>query len=584
MAKQKHSLRRDSARMKPSRGVLIVLVIAGLVAPFTGLIPGWTVGLATAVYCNALAAIGLNLIFGVTGMLALGQAAFMVMPAYCAGILDNFGVPFYLSLAAGLAVTLLLAKYTGRVFVRLPGIYLAVGTLGFGYFVEGVARAFPSLSGGASGLLLERGRGIGDQAWYAIASIALIAGIAVYLWLVRGAFWRRLRTINHDELAAAVLGIHVGKCKEQVFLIGAAFAAVAGLLRAYYIGLAIPEDGGVDHSLEQLAMVMVGGAGYVFGPIFGTAALQWLFVITGYAKSYVLLVYGAVFLTAVLYLKDGIAGWIAKGWHELERLLDGPEPHKAAVTPTELVATDDPQRKGICLAVSDVSKRFRGVLALDCVSFSVAFGEIFTIVGPNGAGKSTLFNIVSGVESPSSGTVKVAAKDLGSFSISERARFIGRSFQVARLVPDLTVVENILVRLDQIAPDLTEGLRVSIAHEQIAAFGLAGIADTAVSTLSAGQHKLVDLTRAAVGNPALVLLDEPAVGLAAAELEHLKSLLYKLQERGSAVVIVEHNIDFVAEVAQRGIVLDGGRQIAFGVTREILADEKVREAYFGALA
>jgi ABC-type branched-subunit amino acid transport system ATPase component/ABC-type branched-subunit amino acid transport system permease subunit len=575
--------------MKPSRIVLIVVIVAAFVAPFTALIPGWTLGLATAVYCNALAAIGLNLIFGVTGMLALGQAAFMVVPAYCVGILDNFGVPFYLSLAAGVTVTLLLAKYTGRVFVRLPGIYLAVGTLGFGYFVEGVARAFPSFSGGASGLLLERGRDIGDNAWYAIASIALIAGTAVYLRLVRGAFWRRLRTINHDELAAAVLGIHVGKCKEQVFLIGAAFAIVAGLLRAYYIGLAIPEDGGVDHSLEQLAMVMVGGAGYVFGPIFGTAALQWLFVITGYAKSYVLLVYGAVFLIAVLYLKDGIAGWIAKGWHELERRLDWPEPAKPHVTPMQpaalpLIAADELQREGVCLAVSNVAKRFKGVLALDCVSFSVDFGEIFTIVGPNGAGKSTLFNIVSGIESPSSGAVKVAAKDLGSFSISERARFIGRSFQVARLVPDLTVVENILVRLDQIAPDLTESQRFGIAHDEIAAFGLAGIADTAASRLSAGQHKLVDLTRAAVGYPALVLLDEPAVGLTADELEHLRLLLFKLRERGSAVVIVEHNIDFVAEVAQRGIVLDGGRPIAFGATKEILADEKVRAAYFGALA
>jgi ABC-type branched-subunit amino acid transport system ATPase component/ABC-type branched-subunit amino acid transport system permease subunit len=575
--------------MKPSRIVLIVLAVAAFVAPFTALIPGWTLGLATAVYCNALAAIGLNLIFGVTGMLALGQAAFMVVPAYCAGILDNFGVPFYLSVAAGVAVTLLLAKYTGRVFVRLPGIYLAVGTLGFGYFVEGVARAFPSFSGGASGLLLERGRDIGDNAWYVIASIALIAGTGVYLRLVRGAFWRRLRTINHDELAAAVLGIHVGKSKEQVFLIGAAFAIVAGLLRAYYIGLAIPEDGGVDHSLEQLAMVMVGGAGYVLGPIFGTAALQWLFVITAYAKSYVLLVYGAVFLVAVLYLKDGIAGWVAKGWHELERRLDGPEPSKPRVTPMQpaalpLIAADELQREGVCLAVSNVAKRFKGVLALDCVSFSVDFGEIFTIVGPNGAGKSTLFNIVSGIESPSSGAVKVAAKDLGSFSISERARFIGRSFQVARLVPDLTVVENILVRLDQIAPDLTENQRFGIAHDEIAAFGLASIADTAASRLSAGQHKLVDLTRAAVGNPALVLLDEPAVGLTADELEHLRSLLFKLRERGSAVVIVEHNIDFVAEVAQRGIVLDGGRPIAFGATKEILADEKVREAYFGALA
>jgi branched-chain amino acid transport system permease protein len=293
--------------MKPSRIVLAVLLIAGIVAPFTALIPGWTVGLATVVYFNALSAIGLNLIFGVTGLLALGQAAFMVVPAYCVGILDNFGVPFVVSVAASLAVTLVLAKYTGRVFVRLPGIYLAVGTLGFGYFVEGVARAFPSFSGGASGLIFERGRAIGDHFWYAIALAALIAGLLVYLRLVRGAFWRRLRTIHHDELAAAVLGIHVGKSKEQVFLIGSAFAAVAGLLKAYYVGLAVPEDGGVDRSLEQLVMVMVGGPGYFLGPILGTAAMQWLFVITGYAKSYVLLLYGAVFLGAAGLQKDGLS-------------------------------------------------------------------------------------------------------------------------------------------------------------------------------------------------------------------------------------------------------------------------------------
>ena len=353
--------------MKPSRIVLAVLLIAGIVAPFTALIPGWTVGLGTVIYFNALSAIGLNLIFGVTGLLALGQAAFMVVPAYCVGILDNFGVPFVVSVAASLAVTLVLAKYTGRVFVRLPGIYLAVGTLGFGYFVEGVARAFPSFSGGASGLIFERGRAIGDHYWYAIALAALIAGLLVYLRLVRGAFWRRLRTIHHDELAAAVLGIHVGKSKEQVFLIGSAFAAVAGLLKAYYVGLAVPEDGGVDRSLEQLVMVMVGGPGYFLGPILGTAAMQWLFVITGYAKSYVLLLYGAVFLGAVLYLKDGIAGWVAKGWLELERRLDGPKRATSPVAPVAriLVERSKLPRSGKCLEVSDISKRFKGVLALD---------------------------------------------------------------------------------------------------------------------------------------------------------------------------------------------------------------------------
>jgi ABC-type branched-subunit amino acid transport system ATPase component len=254
-----------------------------------------------------------------------------------------------------------------------------------------------------------------------------------------------------------------------------------------------------------------------------------------------------------------------------------------AITAPSIAERDDSHHSGVSLSASGISKRFEGVVALDGVSFSVNFGEIFTIVGPNGAGKSTLFNIVSGIEAPTSGTIKLAEKNISSFSVSERARFIGRSFQVARLVPDLTVVENITVRLDQIAADLSESQRSAIAYEQISAFGLSSVAGAAVGRLSAGQQKLVDVTRAAAGNPALVLLDEPAVGLSADELDHLKSLLLKLQARGTAVVIVEHNIDFVAEVAKRGIVLDGGRPIAFGEIKEILADQKVREAYFGAL-
>jgi branched-chain amino acid transport system permease protein len=570
--------------MKRSRIILLAIAIFMIALPFTGLVLGWSVGLATLVYFDALTVIGLNLIFGVTGMLTLGQAAFMAVPAYCAGILESVGVPCVLSVVAGLTITLVLAACTGRVFIRLPGVYLAFGTLAVAFVVEGTARAFPSITGGSSGMILEHGRSLGDRGWYLIALVALTGGMTIYWYLVRGAFLRRLRTVRHDELAAAVIGINVGRSKEKVFLIGATFAAVAGILRAYYVGLVIPEDGGVDPSLELLAMTLLGGPGYLFGPLFGAALLQWLFIITGYAKSYVLLVYGAVFLLAVLYLKDGIAGWVAKIWDRFELMIDEPRRDPCPTGRVVQSLTDrHTQRSGICLQVLDIAKRFRGVVALDGVSFAVEFGEIFTIVGPNGAGKSTLFNIISGIELPTRGVVKIANKDAASFSISERARFVGRSFQVARLVPDLTVVENIMVRVDQIAPELGELERRSLALNQIAAFGLSAVADTPVSVLSAGQRKLIDLTRAAAGDPSLVLLDEPAVGLAADELDHLKSLLHQLQARGSAVVIVEHNIDFVAEVAKRGIVLDGGRPIAFGAIKEILADPKVQEAYFGAL-
>jgi ABC-type branched-subunit amino acid transport system ATPase component len=140
-----------------------------------------------------------------------------------------------------------------------------------------------------------------------------------------------------------------------------------------------------------------------------------------------------------------------------------------------------------------------------------------------------------------------------------------------------------MVRLDQIASELSESQRVNIALEQIDYFGLGNVAFRPTRELSLGQHKLIDLTRAAVGDPPLVLLDEPAVGLAPEELDNFADLLAKLQARDSAVVIIEHNIDFVSLVAKRGIVLDSGRPIALGLTKQILEDPRVNEAYFGAL-
>jgi branched-chain amino acid transport system permease protein len=140
-----------------------------------------------------------------------------------------------------------------------------------------------------------------------------------------------------------------------------------------------------------------------------------------------------------------------------------------------------------------------------------------------------------------------------------------------------------MARLDQVSPRLTEEQRVALAINQIHAFGLGDLQHRPIGDLSAGQHKLIDLTRAAIGDPELVLLDEPAVGLSQEELLHLATLLKTLRARGCAVVIVEHNIEFVLEIAERGIVLDSGRPIAMGPVREILDDPKVNEAYFGAL-
>jgi branched-chain amino acid transport system permease protein len=585
MAEPTYSFWRQLARVKRSRILALILAVLAIVSPYGNLLAGWTPPLATAVCFDTLALLGLNLIFGEAGMLAFGQAAFMALPAYGAGILDNLGVPFAVDLAVGILGTIALAWLVARVFVRLPGVFFAVGTLGFGYVIEGITRAFPAITGGASGLAFARGRQINGEIWYGIAVIALVCGIAVYAHLVRGGFWRRLRTVSHDELAAAVLGIDVAHVKALVFTIGCSFAAVAGILHAYYVGVVIPEDAGIDRSLEQVGMVMVGGQGHLLGPLLGTTFIQWLSIVTGYAQQYELLIYGTAFLAAVLFARQGLAGWLVRPWRRLAVWLDGPplaKPTRSLRAPT--VVNKDIERRGDCLTVSHVTKMFGGLRALDDVTFAVGFGEIFAVVGPNGAGKSTLFNIISGIEPASAGGLHLAKRDLAPLPIEKRASLIGRSFQVARLVPDLTALANVMVRLDQIAPTLDEAERAAAALEQLEGFGLAQLADRPVRDLPLGQRKLIDLTRAAVGDPPLVLLDEPAVGLAEDELAHLAQLMNQLRARGSAVVIVEHNIEFVASIAERGIVLDHGQTIALGRTSDILRDPRVHEAYYGALA
>jgi ABC-type branched-subunit amino acid transport system ATPase component len=216
------------------------------------------------------------------------------------------------------------------------------------------------------------------------------------------------------------------------------------------------------------------------------------------------------------------------------------------------------------LALEGVSRSFGGVQALSDVSFDVRRGEVFALVGPNGAGKTTLFNIVSGVLPPTAGRIILAVADITDMPVHRRAAMIGRSFQIPRLVPDLTVIANVMLRIDQTAPKLSEREREAAALAQLDICELGDLALCTVSDISLGQRKLIDVARAAVGNPPLVLLDEPVVGLTSDELAHLAETIRKLWAAGCAVVIVEHNIAFISDVAERGIGLDSGKQIAGG--------------------
>ena len=545
-------------------GIAVIIAL-----PYLGVVPGWTPALATVTAFIALSLIGLNLIFGVTGMLALGQAAFTALPGYAAGILQKYEVPGLLAIVLGIVIAVAIARVVAEIFVRLPGIYLAIGTLGFAFVVEGLARAFPSITGGASGLVLVPPIALGRDAWYALAVVCLALGLIAFRLLVRGQLLRTLQLVRHDELAAQVLGINVPRVKANVFAVGSAYSAIGGVLLAYYVGVLAPESGGVNASLESLAMVIIGGAGAALGPVVGAAGVQWLFAVAGGAAHYELLVYGLGFFVVVLFAPAGIMGFFRTPI--------------AVSAPTDGVhAIARPAREGVCLKVEKAAKDFGGLRAVDDVSFEVRFGQIVALIGPNGAGKSTLFNLVCGIEPLSGGRIVLEGRDVAGAPIHRRAAEIGRSFQVPRLVPDMTTLDNVAARIDHLPGRGAQSLQ--LARAQLAAFGLEALAARLVREIGLGFHKLIELARASGGEPALLLLDEPAVGLTTDEVSRLASALKRLRAEGAAILVVEHNIDFVSTIADEVLVMESGRLIARGRPAAVIADPRVQEAYFGALA
>jgi ABC-type branched-subunit amino acid transport system ATPase component len=244
------------------------------------------------------------------------------------------------------------------------------------------------------------------------------------------------------------------------------------------------------------------------------------------------------------------------------------------------------------LAVQTVTKRFGGLAALKDVSLQVEAGEIRGLIGPNGAGKSTLLQVVSGFLPPTAGAVVIAGQTLRGRAAHEVAALgVARTFQHLALFAGMTVLENVMVALHREVrgpqpwrrgPQASEAAAADKARALLRRHGLDDVADADIDALSVGQRKRVELVRALATRPRLLLLDEPAAGLAADEIKELIAALRELRDQARlTIVVVEHIMELVMTVCDRITVLSFGEVLAEGTPEEVRADPRVIDAYLG---
>ena len=540
----------------------------------------------------ALLTLGFQFIFGHAGALALTQGTFFGVGAYITALLAlNLGWGFEATLPLAIAGPVLLALVVAAPVLRLESHYFALATLGIGQVMLLVAVQWQSVTGGANGLpgvpgivlfgwTVPRGLPLAAFVWGLVAIGALLA------WrLTRGLLGRAYTVMRENDIAAMSLGLDIWHLRFVAFLLSAVYAGAAGALYVHTIRVISPEVLEFHVMVAVLTMAVVGGRTGIAGAIVGAFLLVHLPEWFRFLDKYYLIAYGAVLLAMII-----VAPWGLVGGLERLRARIFPEAPPRAPQPVPLVTGGRATGGGPLLEIRDIAIAFGGVRALDGVSLLLERGEIFGLIGPNGSGKTTLVNCVTRIYTPQSGAIAFAGEDVTRLAPYEVARRgIARTFQSVNLVDDLTALDNVAVARAGLERSGVrralgdDGLRRARAHAMslLERLDVAQVAMQPCGGLAYGLKRRVEIARALALEPQLLLLDEPAAGLNAAEQADLAARLRTFARDGLTLLVIEHNMPFLMPLAGRMACLDYGRLIASGTPAEIRAHPRVIEAYLG---
>jgi branched-chain amino acid transport system permease protein len=604
------------------RGALGLALLAVALVPFAG--RAYYATLMLPFFGYGLALLGLNLLFGYTGLLSFGHALFLALGAYTAAYLTSAAgvLHFEAILLAAAAVAAVGAVPTGLLCVRYVKIYFGMLTLAFGMLFYSFLFKFYNLTGGDEGMRVLRpkllGRGFhaldkvefltGPYYYYALA--LLVLGTVVMWRIVRSPFGLCLRAIRENPDKAASTGVSARRYRLAAFVIAGVFGGVGGALLAVPTGLADPLLAYWTHSGNLVFMLLLGGFANFFGPILGAFVFIFLQDQVMSLTQYWRFIFGALLAIVVIFFPRGLLGLFfdpegtsaaphgplripsQRGPHGPLRTSPEGAPAKPALEDVPSPARCAGTRTSPLIEARDVVKRYGDVVALDGVSLAVREGEFVSIIGPNGAGKTTLVNVLSGVTKPSSGRVTFKGEDVAGTGPVRLARLgLARSFQLVHIFPELTVAETLAVavvsrlgRGRRLLASLARDAEVRAQVGDVAAlFGFADRLSRPAGTLPQGDKKLLDVAGAFALHPDVILLDEPTSGVSTRDKHAIMEVLVAAAERIAikAIIQVEHDMDIVFGYSDRIVALHAGRLLADGTPDEIRADTHVVATVLG---
>lgn len=573
-----------------------VLLLVGALAP---LVAGkYYVGILALICIYGILSVGFNIAYGFCGMMTFSAGAIFGVSAYTCGMLISLaGFPTPLAMLCGIAAAGLVSFIISLAAYKVSGTYLTLVSYGLLEIIQRLIIEGYNYTGGTSGLRIPRWSIFGNvldrnQMYYILLAVFVV--VLIFQRNLRKSQWGRdFISVKDNQVAASSVGICPPRTRVVGFLISSLITGVAGVLYVNYTAFISPETFSFNTSVLILLMVLAGGKGTLMGPIIGTVVIYLVPMIFNSYPDIKQLFYGAMLIILIQACPKGICGIIKEKFRKTR---------KTGQTQTDTSAELDFSKYNVdtagsedVLVIEGLTKQFGGLAACNHIDLTVKRGTIHALIGPNGAGKTTLINNITGVEMPTSGTTYFDGRKITGYKTWDIAKLgISRTYQHVRIMPTLNVLDNVVMgaRMNR-KYGLSDAIFRTKKKRQVdrenyrdatECLNLIGLGDKLYDNpdnLSSGQQKLLELCRALVVKPKLMVLDEPCAGLTETETQQFAYIMKKIRDTGISMLLVEHHMSLIMDVSDYITVIDHGTKIAEGLPEDVVQDPVVRKSYLG---